>query len=138
MTPHDTMRRMPAPPKPPPPDTPVLRLLTGKAVKDLIAYKGMNVSQAGNVQDNLSTPTLRRIIRGVEPVGDGPLLSVAKLLDLPVNIFLLMLEGDATAIAELETTNEHGKNYILSLLESSRPESRRRRGDADKGLANGS
>lgn len=126
MTPSDTIRRMPAKRQPRPPSP---RALVGQAVRDLLAYRGLTASKAGQMRDNCSTPTIRRILRGDDGVGDAPLQALAGILDLPVNIFLLMLDGDAKAIAAMNMP-DYPQQYILNLLDTSGSNQRRRASDS--------
>lgn len=91
------------------------RVLAGKAVRDLIAYRGMTIPQAGQVAQNLSTPTIRRIVRGDPKVGDGPLQAMAGVLNLPINLFLLIIAEDRAQIAALAMP-DHIKDHVLTLL----------------------
>lgn len=127
MTLSDTIQSMPATSQPLPPSS---RTVAGKAVKDLIAYAGLTVSQAGLRADNLSTPTVKRIIRGEENVGDAPLQAMAGVLNLPINLFLLIIAEDWKAIEKL-SMNDHVKDYVMSLRGPSRPPVKR------QGLAKG-
>jgi hypothetical protein len=126
------MQHVPIRSEPPPRDE--TRVLAGKAVKDLIAYAGMTPPQAGQVAKNLSIPTVRKIMRGAY-VGDASLQAMAGVLHLPVNLFLLIIDGNRAAIERL-TMSEYVRDHVLALMSGPGSPSGRRRADHE-GIAKG-
>lgn len=116
-------KRTPLPPVPNP------RQLVGIAVRDLIAWRGMTITSAGQSSHNCARPTIQRILRGDPTVSDVPLQSIAGTLGLPVNTFLLMLDQDVKAIAKL-TMEAYPREHILNLLDTSQAIPRRRAADS--------
>jgi hypothetical protein len=118
-------------------EPPTPRELTGKAVNDLINYSGMSINQAGTIARNLSVPTIRRIVRGDPSISDPSLQAMAGVLHLPVNLFLLMIDGDVSAIRRLPM-DESVKDHVLTVMSGKRPTPPGSRRVDREGLAKGS
>lgn len=132
MTSPDRLRRVPARRKPRPPGEYTPRQAVADVVRDLLHYHGLTQEAAGRLVSNLSTPTIRRVLRA-EPVGDGPLNSLAGILRLPINTFKLMINSDIKALKNLVMLNpdedEAIKQMILELMGQTQTAPRRRASD---------
>lgn len=109
------------------PETP--RGLVGKAASDLIAYAGLTPKTAGDIARNLSEPTIKRIIGGRANISEPSLQALAGVLQLPINFFLYILDGNREALEAL-TMPTHVREYLPGLLGPTPPPPRRGRATA--------
>lgn len=72
----------------------------GVAAKDILDYRGLTQVAASRLNHKLSVKTLSRIFNG-EPTSAGSLRSLAGILRLPPQTFILMADNNRKAIQAL-------------------------------------
>lgn len=106
--------------------TQATRERAGKIITQLMYYRGVTADTLGNASGAISTPTIRRLQRGIE-VSDSRLAVMDGLLSFPPGTIALLVEGNADAIAALPWRDEdrYVRDYMLAGLQVNSPARKR-------------